>query len=118
MENLYDGSGIFGNASNYINPIVNSSNTNNYSTRRKPQKNYHQLNGQQNMSTQQNQLVKLLENNNINSSNLTSTLPSNSNHTNSNFFASPTLSVKSNRRHEDSLFNSLKYRYKIITFIE
>jgi transcription initiation factor TFIID subunit TAF12 len=62
---------------------------------------------------QQGHFVKLLESSNPNnSSNMTGTLHSNTNHTNSNFFVSPALSAVSNRRHSDGSFlNRFKYRY-------
>jgi len=96
------------NQSSYIN-----TNLNNYTSKTNKSKNYDKFQGPQNISkkiyhSHHSQFAKLLDNNLGNSPNLTSTLPSNSN----NFFASPTLSVKLNRRHshDDSIFKRIKYR--------
>lgn len=120
MENIYDGNIMLNhtNISNYINPVLSNNNksTNNYSTAKKENgknsQNHQNLLHQQFINNQQQQpshFTKLL---NSNSSNLTNTIPSNSNHTNSNFFISPTLSVKSNRRlsHDNSFIQRIKFR--------
>lgn len=113
LENFYDGSST-----------TTFTNTNNCSTRNKYRRNYQQQIQQQQLiqqhyQIQQHQLnqaqqgnaaqfVKLIDNQNN-----SSTMRSNTNNTNSNFFVSPALSATSNRRHlSGSFLERIKYRFE------
>ncbi len=109
LENFYDTSTFNNNTTS-----TNTNTNNNFSTRHKQRRNFQQQQQQQqfqinHQNLQQGQFAKLIENQAINNAN--GTLHSNTNNTNSNFFASPALSTTSNRRLANGSFlERVKYR--------